>query len=282
MPLADVDARVIRVVDVKTPGSGEERRNRYEDLALLRPEEQIKFVICDRADYEWSREQGRSARPRRALPGVVLAQRRAIAGARSSPTGSSRTGCRCASSSSFTRCSGAMSRESEPHELTRAVVLLSGGLDSATVLALARAAGPRVLRVVGVLRPAPRRRSSTPRRASRSASARASIASCTWISRASAARRSPTHRIAVPTTAERGHSDHLRSRAQHHHVVAGAGLGRSAEGRRDPHRRERGGLFRLSRLPSGVRRRLRAARARSRPRREWRARRCAFTRRSSI
>jgi len=44
-------------VDVKTPGSGEERRNRYGDLALLRPEEQIKFVICDRADYEWSRAQ---------------------------------------------------------------------------------------------------------------------------------------------------------------------------------------------------------------------------------
>ena len=57
MPLEDVDARVIRVVDVKTPGSGEERRNRYDDLALLRPEEQIKFVICDRADYEWSREK---------------------------------------------------------------------------------------------------------------------------------------------------------------------------------------------------------------------------------
>jgi 7-carboxy-7-deazaguanine synthase len=57
MPLDGVDARVIRVVDVKTPGSGEERRNRYEDLALLRPEEQIKFVICDRADYEWSREK---------------------------------------------------------------------------------------------------------------------------------------------------------------------------------------------------------------------------------
>ena len=57
MPLAGVDARVIRVVDVKTPGSREEKRNRYEDLALLRPEEQIKFVICDRADYEWSREK---------------------------------------------------------------------------------------------------------------------------------------------------------------------------------------------------------------------------------
>jgi 7-carboxy-7-deazaguanine synthase len=57
MPLAGVDVRVIRVVDVKTPGSGEEGRNRYADLELLRPEEQVKFVICDRADYEWSRER---------------------------------------------------------------------------------------------------------------------------------------------------------------------------------------------------------------------------------
>ena len=62
MPLADVDPRAVRVVDVKTPGSGEERRNRYDDLALLRPEEQIKFVICDRADYEWSRSQVESRR----------------------------------------------------------------------------------------------------------------------------------------------------------------------------------------------------------------------------
>jgi 7-carboxy-7-deazaguanine synthase len=60
MPLADVDERVVRVVDVKTPGSGEASRNRYEDLALLRAEEQVKFVICDRADYEWSREKMRS------------------------------------------------------------------------------------------------------------------------------------------------------------------------------------------------------------------------------
>jgi 7-carboxy-7-deazaguanine synthase len=55
MPLGDVDARVVRVVDVKTPGSGEEPRNRYDELARLRPEEQIKFVICGRDDYEWSR-----------------------------------------------------------------------------------------------------------------------------------------------------------------------------------------------------------------------------------
>ena len=57
MPLGDIDARVIRVVDVKTPGSGESSRNRYDELAVLRAEEQVKFVICDRADYEWSREK---------------------------------------------------------------------------------------------------------------------------------------------------------------------------------------------------------------------------------
>jgi 7-carboxy-7-deazaguanine synthase len=55
LPIDQVDARVIRVVDVKTPASGESQRNRLDQLALLRPEEQIKFVICDRADYEWSR-----------------------------------------------------------------------------------------------------------------------------------------------------------------------------------------------------------------------------------
>jgi 7-carboxy-7-deazaguanine synthase len=55
MALADVDARVKKVVDVKTPGSGEERRNRYEELARLAPHDLVKFVICSRADYEWSR-----------------------------------------------------------------------------------------------------------------------------------------------------------------------------------------------------------------------------------
>ena len=55
MALAGVDPRVVRVVDVKTPGSGEEHRNRYVELAGLRPQDLIKFVICDRSDYEWSR-----------------------------------------------------------------------------------------------------------------------------------------------------------------------------------------------------------------------------------
>jgi 7-carboxy-7-deazaguanine synthase len=55
LKVSDVDPRVSRVVDVKTPGSGEEPRNLYEQLQLLREPDQIKFVITSRADYEWSR-----------------------------------------------------------------------------------------------------------------------------------------------------------------------------------------------------------------------------------
>ena len=57
LAIDEVDPRVARVVDLKTPASGEVARNRYENLALLRAADQLKFVICDRADYEWSREQ---------------------------------------------------------------------------------------------------------------------------------------------------------------------------------------------------------------------------------
>ncbi len=55
MSLDGVDPRVVKVVDVKTPASGEEGRNRYDELARLGPADQVKFVICSRADYEWSR-----------------------------------------------------------------------------------------------------------------------------------------------------------------------------------------------------------------------------------
>jgi 7-carboxy-7-deazaguanine synthase len=57
MALEGVDARVVKVVDVKTPASGEERRNRYDELPRLLPHDLIKFVICDRGDYEWSRSK---------------------------------------------------------------------------------------------------------------------------------------------------------------------------------------------------------------------------------
>jgi 7-carboxy-7-deazaguanine synthase len=55
MPIAAVDERVIRVVDLKTPASGEVHRNDYANIEQLRAQDQLKFVICDRADYEWAR-----------------------------------------------------------------------------------------------------------------------------------------------------------------------------------------------------------------------------------
>lgn len=53
--ISEVDPRVVVVMDLKTPASGEESKNRYENLAHIKPNDQIKFVICDRNDYEWSK-----------------------------------------------------------------------------------------------------------------------------------------------------------------------------------------------------------------------------------
>ena len=55
MPLDEVDPRVSKVMDLKTPGSGEVGRNRWENIPLLTPQDQLKFVLCDRADYDWAR-----------------------------------------------------------------------------------------------------------------------------------------------------------------------------------------------------------------------------------
>ncbi|MGE5626056.1 MAG: 7-carboxy-7-deazaguanine synthase QueE [Bacillota bacterium] len=57
LPIAGLDPRVVRVMDWKTPGSGEQERNLPENIPALRATDQVKFVICDRADYEWSRDQ---------------------------------------------------------------------------------------------------------------------------------------------------------------------------------------------------------------------------------
>ncbi len=54
LDIGAVDPRVSRVVDLKTPGSGEVGRNRLDNLALLTRKDQIKFVICDRADFDWA------------------------------------------------------------------------------------------------------------------------------------------------------------------------------------------------------------------------------------
>jgi 7-carboxy-7-deazaguanine synthase len=55
LDIARVDSRVSRVMDIKTPLSGEAAKNRYENIAHLSPHDQVKLVIGDRNDYEWAR-----------------------------------------------------------------------------------------------------------------------------------------------------------------------------------------------------------------------------------
>jgi 7-carboxy-7-deazaguanine synthase len=52
--ISAVDPRVSRVLDIKTPGSGEVARNLWENLPLLTAHDQVKFVLCDRADFDWA------------------------------------------------------------------------------------------------------------------------------------------------------------------------------------------------------------------------------------
>jgi 7-carboxy-7-deazaguanine synthase len=54
LDMSAVDPRVIKVMDLKTPGSGEVERNHYENIPALQPHDEVKFVICNRGDYDWS------------------------------------------------------------------------------------------------------------------------------------------------------------------------------------------------------------------------------------
>ena len=54
LPVEQVDARVSRVVDLKTPASGEQHRNRMQNIDVLTERDQVKFVICDRGDFDWA------------------------------------------------------------------------------------------------------------------------------------------------------------------------------------------------------------------------------------
>jgi 7-carboxy-7-deazaguanine synthase len=67
--ISPVDGRVSRIVDIKTPGSKESHRNRLENLELLSDHDALKLVVCDRADYEWSRD---FVREHRSLPCPVF------------------------------------------------------------------------------------------------------------------------------------------------------------------------------------------------------------------
>ncbi len=54
LDIAAIDPRVRRVMDLKTPDSGECERNRWANIEHLRPEDEVKFVLCSRADYDWA------------------------------------------------------------------------------------------------------------------------------------------------------------------------------------------------------------------------------------
>lgn len=57
MDISQVDPRVVKVMDLKTPASKEESKNLYSNIDLLTDNDQIKFVICNQDDYEWSKQK---------------------------------------------------------------------------------------------------------------------------------------------------------------------------------------------------------------------------------
>lgn len=76
------DPRVIRIMDLKTPGSGEAQRNLWSNIDHLNERDEVKFVVCDRADYEWSREVIRkhnlASRVKAVLMGAAAAMPRGL------------------------------------------------------------------------------------------------------------------------------------------------------------------------------------------------------------
>ncbi len=56
LDVSAVDAHVVKVLDIKTPGSGEAEKNLWSNLACLNPHDEIKIVLCDEADYGWARQ----------------------------------------------------------------------------------------------------------------------------------------------------------------------------------------------------------------------------------
>jgi 7-carboxy-7-deazaguanine synthase len=57
LDVSGVDPRVVKVMDLKTPASGELDKNMYANIQHLNPHDQVKFVICDRGDYDWAKAQ---------------------------------------------------------------------------------------------------------------------------------------------------------------------------------------------------------------------------------
>ena len=105
------DRRVSRVMDLKTPASGEEPKNLWSNLEELTPHDQLKFVICSRDDYEWARQQ---LLERKLDDSCECACSRRPGGRSSRKiwlNGYWKITCRRGSSCSFTSCCGAMCPE---------------------------------------------------------------------------------------------------------------------------------------------------------------------------
>jgi len=197
MDVAGVDPRVSRVVDLKTPGSGEHERNRLANLEVLTARDQVKVVVCSRADYEWARDLLRNSAP---LPCQVLV----------SPSWGQLEPRELAEWILADRLDvrlqvqlhkilwgnepGPMSTQaSRVVQSSRpcAVVLVSGGLDSATCLAIARAEGYDCYALSFAYGQRHEVELAAAARVAH-ALAQSNTASCTSTSRCSAARRSPT------------------------------------------------------------------------------------------
>jgi len=69
--ISPVDPRVHIILDMKTPGSGEVEANLWSNLALLKPIDEVKFVVCDRSDFDWAVEQVRAHRLTDRVPVLI-------------------------------------------------------------------------------------------------------------------------------------------------------------------------------------------------------------------
>ena len=281
--IAAVDPRVSRVRRPEDAGlDGDASRNLLSNIPLLTPHDQVKFVICDRADYEWARGDA-AEHALLALRGAVLAQLRPAGGARAGRVDPRRPPAGAlpdaAAQAALGRCAVAKydAQSARPMPERRAVVLVSGGMDSAVVLALARERG---LECHALSVSYGQRHAAELDAAAELARTQGAVEHKTVVvDLRSIGGSALTADIDVPESGRRRHPGHLRAGAQHHHAVGGAGLGRGAGRGRDPLRRERGRLLRLSGLPAGIHRRLRAPRHAGHQGRRRRLADCACMRR---
>ena len=251
---------VVTILDVKCPGSGEAERNDWKNLDRLRPHDEVKFVVKDRADYEYARDViARHDLCRRAAA-IHLSPVHGVLDPKTLSEWVLADSCPCACSCSSTSTSGV--RDARCLMSRRAVVLLSGGLDSYTAAAMARADGFRLYALTV----------RYGQRHAKEIEAARAVAQRLGVEQAHRARRrsvrvrrlvADDRRAGAEGSAHRSARDsvHVRAGAQHGVPLARAWLGRGARRARHRHWRERARLLRA--IPIAVR-------SSSRPSSTWR------------